>query len=107
MVKTRYLYIYRPLQDKRSGEYPERVAVNEAARKLARRKPEIDDDEPSTVGFGTTRLQGRQRWQESLILQMTHSRASSQSSPRPAIGARHAAPTMTRYPSRMSDRRDP
>ena len=38
---------------------------------------------------------------------ITDARLSSQSSPRPAIGARHAAPTINRYPSRMSDRRDP
>ncbi len=53
-VQTRYLYIYRPLQDKRSGEYPERIAINEAARRIAHQERQIDDDEPSTIGFGTT-----------------------------------------------------
>ncbi len=56
--EMRFVYIYRPLQDKRGGEYPERVAVNEAARKSLRRKPELDDDEPATVGFGTTATAG-------------------------------------------------
>ena len=54
VAETRYLYIYRALPDKQAGENPQRVAVNDAARKVARRNPEIDDDEPSTVGFGTT-----------------------------------------------------
>jgi pilus assembly protein CpaB len=29
--QMRFVYIYRPLQNKKAGEYPERVAVNEAA----------------------------------------------------------------------------
>ena len=51
----RFVYIYRPLQGKKSGEYPERVAVNETAKKIIQQaRMNIDDDEPSNVGFGTT-----------------------------------------------------
>src|SRR5271157_3115771 len=53
--QMRYVYIYRPLQGKKTVEYPERVAVNEAARKnVQQEKQNLDDDEPSSVGFGTT-----------------------------------------------------
>jgi len=54
--QMRFVYIYRPLQEKRAGEYPERVAVNEAARKTVQKKRDVDDDEPSSVGFGTTAI---------------------------------------------------
>ena len=85
-----------------------RIAVNEAARKVAQKKLDIDDDEPSSC-----RLRHHGGSPRSIPPAKVHSpeitdaRLSSRSSPRPAIGARHAAPTMTRYPSRMSDRRDP
>src|SRR5271165_1938803 len=50
--EPRSVYIYRPLQDKK----PEKVPVNEAARKVAQKRVDIDDDEPSSVGFGTTNV---------------------------------------------------
>ena len=52
--QMRFVYIYRPLQNKKAGEYPERVAVNEAAQKIAKQRLNSDDDEPSSFGFGTT-----------------------------------------------------
>jgi pilus assembly protein CpaB len=53
--QMRFVYIYRPLLDKKNGEYPERVAVNEAARKVVQQaKMNIDDDEPVSAGFGTS-----------------------------------------------------
>ncbi len=52
--QMRFVYIYRPLQNKKAGEYPERVAVNEAAQKIANQRLNSDDDEPSSFGFGTT-----------------------------------------------------
>jgi len=52
--EPRYVHIYRPLQDK-NGDH-QKVAVNEAARKVAQKKLDIDDDEPSSVGFGTTNV---------------------------------------------------
>jgi pilus assembly protein CpaB len=53
----RFVYIYRPLLDKKNGEYPERVALNEAARKnIQQARTNLDDDEPTSVGFGTTTL---------------------------------------------------
>jgi len=81
--EPRYVHIYRPLQDK-NGDH-QKVPVNEVARKVAQKKqrPEIrletrrflgrrpeflavcrvvekkvdiDDDEPSSVGFGTTNV---------------------------------------------------
>jgi pilus assembly protein CpaB len=53
--QMRFVYIYRPLLDKKNGEYPERVAVNEAARKVVQQaKLNIDDDEPVSAGFGTS-----------------------------------------------------
>ncbi len=58
--QMRFVYIYRPLQNKKAGEYPERVAVNEAAQKIAKQRLNSDDDEPSSFGFGTTTVhQGR------------------------------------------------
>jgi pilus assembly protein CpaB len=50
--EPRYVFIYRPLQDK-NGDC-QKVSVNEAARKVAQKKVDIDDAEPSSFGFGTT-----------------------------------------------------
>ena len=53
--QMRFVYIYRPLLGKKNGEYPERVPVNEAARKVVQQaKMNIDDDEPVSAGFGTS-----------------------------------------------------
>ncbi|MBV8487112.1 MAG: Flp pilus assembly protein CpaB [Planctomycetaceae bacterium] len=53
--ELRWVYIYRPLLDKKDREYPERVAITDAARKLAQQhtKPE-DDEEPRGFGFGAS-----------------------------------------------------
>lgn len=49
----RYVFIYRPLQDKEA----QRVELNGVAQNIARQeKPDIDDDEPTNVGFGTTNV---------------------------------------------------
>src|SRR5271157_1139047 len=49
--QKRKVYIYRPLQDKE----PQVVYLDEAARKIAQQeKQNLDDDEPSSFGFGTT-----------------------------------------------------
>jgi len=50
--QKRSVYIYRPLQDKKA----EVVDLDEAPRKVAQKKLDIDDDEPSSVGFGTTNV---------------------------------------------------
>src|SRR5271157_6057450 len=50
--QRRSVYIYRPLQDKKA----EVVNLDEAPRKIAQKKLDIDDDEPSSVGFGTTNV---------------------------------------------------
>ena len=50
--QKRKVYIYRPLQDKEAQV----VVLDEAARKVAQKKMDIDDDEPSSVGFGTTNV---------------------------------------------------
>jgi len=50
--QRRSVYIYRPLQDKKA----EVVDLDEAPRKIAQKKLDIDDDEPSSVGFGTTNV---------------------------------------------------
>ncbi|MGC1719210.1 MAG: Flp pilus assembly protein CpaB [Isosphaeraceae bacterium] len=51
--RKRTVYIYRP--DKRQD-----VDLDEAPRKVAQKKVDIDDDEPSSFGFGTTTVhQGR------------------------------------------------
>ena len=47
--RKRTVYIYRPLQDKKQD-----VDLDEAPRKVAQKKVDIDDDEPSSFGFGTT-----------------------------------------------------
>ncbi len=52
--EPRYVHIYRPLQDK-NGDH-QKVPVNTAARKVAQNKVDIDDDEPSSLGFGTTNV---------------------------------------------------
>ena len=51
--EQRWVFIYRPLLDKRDGNYPERVAVNEAARKVAEHRKQEDADEPRGFGFGS------------------------------------------------------
>src|SRR5271157_5081097 len=49
--QRRSVYIYRPLRDKE----PQVVYLDEAARKIAQQeKQNLDDDEPSSFGFGTT-----------------------------------------------------
>src|SRR5271157_1064608 len=48
--QKRKVYIYRPLQDKEAQV----VYLDEAPRKIAQNKPNSDDDEPSSFGFGTT-----------------------------------------------------
>ncbi len=45
--KKRKVYIYRPLLDQVKD-------LDEAPRKIAQKKPNSDDDEPSNFGFGTT-----------------------------------------------------
>src|SRR5271157_790106 len=50
--QKRRVYIYRPLQDKEAQV----VYLDEAPRKVAQKKLDIDDDEPSSVGFGTTNV---------------------------------------------------
>src|SRR5271157_2718784 len=50
--QKRRVYIYRPLQDKEA----QGVYLDEAPRKVAQKKLDIDDDEPSSVGFGTTNV---------------------------------------------------
>ncbi len=50
--QRRSVYIYRPLQDKKA----EVVDLEEAPRKVAQKKLDIDDDEPSSMGFGTTNV---------------------------------------------------
>lgn len=52
--EQRWVFIYRPLLEKRDGSYPERVAVNEAARKVVvEHRPQEDADEPRGFGFGS------------------------------------------------------
>ena len=54
--KKRNVYIYRLLPDK----ILQVVDLNEAPQKIAQNKPNSDDDEPSSFGFGTTTVhQGR------------------------------------------------
>ena len=48
--QKRKVYIYRPLQDKEAQV----VVLDEAPRKIAQKKLNSDDDEPSSFGFGTT-----------------------------------------------------
>ncbi len=48
--QKRKVYIYRPLQDKEVQV----VNLDEAPRKIAQKKLNSDDDEPSSFGFGTT-----------------------------------------------------
>ncbi|MGO9812485.1 MAG: Flp pilus assembly protein CpaB [Isosphaeraceae bacterium] len=50
--QKRKVYIYRPLQDKEAQV----VFLDEAPRKIAQKKPNSDDDEPSSFGFGTTNV---------------------------------------------------
>ena len=50
--QQRWVFIYRPLAERREGSYPERVAVNEAARKVAEQRKVEDADEPRGFGFG-------------------------------------------------------
>src|SRR5271157_2552194 len=48
--QKRKVYIYRPLQDKEAQV----VVLDEAPRKIAQKRLNGDDDEPSSFGFGTT-----------------------------------------------------
>lgn len=50
--EQRWIYIYRPLLGKREGSYPERIAVNEAARQVAEQRKPVDADEPRGFGIG-------------------------------------------------------
>ena len=98
--QKRKVYIYRPLQDKE----PEAVPVNEAPGRSPRKKWTLTTMSPAASASAprtSPRSTPRARVRSPVI---TDARLSSQSLPRPAIGARHAVPTMTRYPSRMSDR---
>jgi pilus assembly protein CpaB len=52
--ELRWVYIYRPLLDKRDREYPERVGVTDAARKLAQQTTPEDDEQPRGFGFGAS-----------------------------------------------------
>ena len=51
--EQRWVFIYRPLLAKRDGNYPERVAVNEAARKVAEHRKQEDAAETQGLGFGS------------------------------------------------------
>ena len=99
--QTRYVYIYRPLPDKKPEPVrPSTKRPGRSPRKkwtLTTMSPAASASAPRTSPRSTPRARVR-----SPVI--TDARLSSQSLPRPAIGARHAAPTMTRYPSRMSDR---
>src|SRR5208283_3385821 len=48
--QRRTVYIYRPLQDRKA----EVVDIDVAPRKIVQNKQDNDDDEPTSMGFGTT-----------------------------------------------------
>lgn len=55
--KTRWVYVYRPLADKKNRDYPERVAINAKARtemvqEKAEEEEEEENAEASRQGFG-------------------------------------------------------
>jgi pilus assembly protein CpaB len=58
--ELRWVYIYRPLQEKRDRGGPERVAVNDAARKVAEKTRAEDDAQPQGFGFGAPNVTGLQ-----------------------------------------------
>jgi pilus assembly protein CpaB len=52
--EMRWVFIYRPLSDKKDQNYPERVGVTDAARNLAQHAKPVDDEEPRGFGFGAS-----------------------------------------------------
>jgi pilus assembly protein CpaB len=61
--QQRWVHIYRPMHDKRDedrrrGNYPERIAVNNEARKVAERDRRGRAEEPRGLGFGATPIAG-------------------------------------------------
>jgi pilus assembly protein CpaB len=61
--EKRWVHIYRPLhsrrdEDRKRGEYPERIAINEEARKLVDRERQARSEEPRALGFGATAVTG-------------------------------------------------
>lgn len=70
-IAQRWVHIYRPLhtrrdEDRKRGEYPEKIAVNEEARKVAdREKQRAKADEPRGLGFGAGPVAGAEADDES------------------------------------------
>ncbi|MGO9601003.1 MAG: Flp pilus assembly protein CpaB [Isosphaeraceae bacterium] len=52
--ELRWVFIYRPLLDKKDRDYPERVGVTDASRTLAQKKKAEDDGEPRGFGYGAS-----------------------------------------------------
>ncbi len=64
--EKRWVHIYRPLhvkreEDRKLGEYPEKVAVNEAARKAIDQERLARHEDSRGAGFGTTTVTGVDR----------------------------------------------
>jgi pilus assembly protein CpaB len=58
-AEPRWVYVYRPLSDKKNKEYPERIAANKGARELAESRAR-EDEATQSRGFGGPALTDQQ-----------------------------------------------